>query len=72
MKVPGLSINIKENKLSVEGDPKVVLGQLVGRYEGLFGNASLEICKDVARKFISQVPQEQIPDVLKRDNITTT
>ncbi|HZX01026.1 MAG TPA: hypothetical protein VFE87_01345, partial [Candidatus Paceibacterota bacterium] len=25
MKVPGLSINIKENKLSVEGDPKVVL-----------------------------------------------
>src|SRR3989344_1417831 len=65
MKVPGLTIDMKNNNLSVEGDPKIVLGQLVGRYEGLFGNASLQICKDVARKFFSQLPQEQIPEILK-------
>lgn len=64
-KVPGLSISIKENKLSVEGDPKDVLERLVGKYEELFGDASLQICKDAARKFIAQVPQEQIPEILR-------
>ena len=64
MKVSGLTIDVKSNSLSVDGDPKIVLGQLVGRYEDLFGDASLRICKDVARKFISQVPKEQIPEIL--------
>lgn len=64
-KVPGLNIDVKNNKLSVEGDPKIVLEQLVGRYEALFGGASLEICKEAARKMVSQVPQEQMPEMLK-------
>src|SRR3990167_1028819 len=64
-KVPGLTIDTKNNSLSVNGDPKDILQKLVMRYEDLFGDASLRICKDVARKFISQVPPEQIPDVLK-------
>jgi hypothetical protein len=72
VKVPGLVIDIKENKLSVEGDPKNVLEKLVGRYEALFGNASLQICKDVARKFLSQIPPEQVPDALKQANIIVT
>jgi hypothetical protein len=65
MKVPGLTADIKNNNLSIEGDPKDVLEKLVGKYEELFGNASLQICKDVARKFISQLPSEQVPEVLK-------
>jgi len=64
-KVPGLTIDVKNNKLSVDGDPKIVLEQLVGRYEGLFGNASLEICREAARKMVSQLPPEQIPAILK-------
>ena len=65
MKVPGLTTDIKNNSLSVNGDPKIVLEKLVGRYEGLFGNASLQICREAASKFISQIPPEQMPTILK-------
>ncbi len=64
-RVPGLSIDLKNNSLSVEGDPKEVLEKLARRYEELFGGASLQICKEVTRKFLSQLPPEQIPDVLR-------
>ncbi|OGY61839.1 MAG: hypothetical protein A3F99_02220 [Candidatus Colwellbacteria bacterium RIFCSPLOWO2_12_FULL_43_11] len=65
VKVQGITIDAQKNSISVTGDPKVVLEQLVGKYEGLFGNASLEICREATRKFIAQVPQEQIPQILK-------
>ncbi|MBI1839127.1 MAG: hypothetical protein HYR95_02450, partial [Candidatus Colwellbacteria bacterium] len=64
-RVPGLKLDVKNNNLSVEGDPKMALEKLVGQYEEFFGNASLEICKDVTRKFLSQLPPEQVPDVLR-------
>lgn len=72
MKVQGLTIDAQKNSISVNGEPKIVLEQLVGKYEELFGEASLEICREVARKFISQIPSEQIPDVLKQDNVVIT
>ncbi|MDP3697855.1 MAG: hypothetical protein Q8R55_07685, partial [Candidatus Taylorbacteria bacterium] len=64
-KVSGLKVDIKNNSLSVEGDPKYVLQKLVEEYEKFFGSASLEICKEVTRKFLSQLSPEQIPDVLR-------
>ena len=65
VKVQGITIDAQKNSISVTGDPKVVLEQLTAKYEELFGNASLQICKEATRKFISQVPQEQIPEALR-------
>ncbi|OGY58071.1 MAG: hypothetical protein A3D47_02050 [Candidatus Colwellbacteria bacterium RIFCSPHIGHO2_02_FULL_43_15] len=65
MKIPGLNIDVKSNLLSVDGDSKVVLEKLMKRHEELFGSASLEICKDAVRKTLSQIPQDQLPDVLR-------
>ncbi|MBI1838842.1 MAG: hypothetical protein HYR95_00875 [Candidatus Colwellbacteria bacterium] len=64
-RVPGLNIDVRNNSLSVEGNPKDVLEKLAKRYEELFGEASLRICKDVTRKFLSQLPPEQIPNILQ-------
>ncbi|MBI1839124.1 MAG: hypothetical protein HYR95_02435 [Candidatus Colwellbacteria bacterium] len=63
-KIRGLNIDVKNNSLSVEGDSKEVLGILMKRHEELFGAASVEICKDAVRKELSQIPQDQLPDVL--------
>jgi len=65
IKISGLNIDVKNNLLSVDGDSKVVLGKLMKRHEELFGRASLEICKDAVRKTLSQIPQDQLPDVLR-------
>lgn len=64
-KVPGLMLDIAQHAAHVEGDTPVVLGALVTRYERLFGKASREVCRDAVRPFLSQVPQEEIPAVLK-------
>jgi len=64
-RVEGLVIDIKNNTLSVEGDPKIVLEDLVSRYKNLFGEASLQICRSAALKTISQVPLEKLPSVLR-------
>lgn len=42
-----------------------VLGRLVAQYEKLFGAASREVCRDAVRPLLSQVPQDEIPAVLK-------
>jgi len=64
-KVPGLTIDTKNSIIRVEGEPKVVLESLVNRYEVLFGNASLEVCRDASRKLIAQMPPEQVPEILR-------
>lgn len=64
-KVTGLRIDIAKHEVNIEGDAKEVLGKLVAQYEKLFGVASREVCRDAVRTLISQVPEEEIPAVLK-------
>ena len=63
--VDGLSIDVSRNEVYVEGDSREVLGRLVAQYEKLFGRASVEACREAVRPVISQVPSDQIPDMLK-------
>lgn len=64
-KVSGLRIDISTHQVSVEGNTREVLERLVAQYEKLFGLASREVCRDAVRPLLSQVPQEEIPAVLK-------
>ena len=64
-KVTGLTIDIAKHEVAIEGDTKDVLEKLVAQYEKLFGQASREVCRDAVRPFLSQVPAEEIPAVLK-------
>lgn len=64
-KVTGLRINITKHEVSIEGDSKEVLEKLVAQYEKLFGFASREVCRSAVRALISQVPENEIPAVLK-------
>ena len=44
---------------------KVVLENLVGQYEKLFGKLSREVCRDAVRPLLQFASQEEIPDTLK-------
>lgn len=64
-KVSGLRIDIIKHEIDIEGNSKDVLERLVAQYEKLFGAASREVCRDAVRPLLSQVPQDEIPAVLK-------
>lgn len=64
-KVTGLRVDVKKNEASIEGNPKEVIGKLVAQYEKLFGQASLEVCREAVRPLLSQISNEEIPAVLK-------
>jgi len=59
-KVSGLSI--EGQKISVSGEGKAVLEHLVKQYANLFGQASVEACKDAVR---GKAKQEELPSILQ-------
>lgn len=63
-KVSGLTLDWPNEKVSIDLDSKVVLDNLVKNYEHLFGQASVEVCKDAVKNVIDEVPRDQLPTVL--------
>jgi hypothetical protein len=63
-KVPGLRVSEKQ-EVAVEGSARDVLSGLVRQYEGLFGPASRQVCRDAVKSLLSGVPAQDVPDVLK-------
>lgn len=63
-KVPGLKV-VNANTVEISGNGKEILDHLVHQYEGLFGRASIEVCKDAIREINPAVPREQLPDILQ-------
>jgi hypothetical protein len=64
-KVPGLKLDWNNHQVEVEGDKTNVLEQLIEQYKYLFGQTSVEVCKDAVKGLVSQIPQEQLPMLLK-------
>ena len=46
---------------------KEVLGKLVNEYKFVFGQASVETCKDAVRGLKLNIKDEDLPDILKKD-----
>jgi hypothetical protein len=63
--VPNLKIDWKANNVSINGNGPEVIDNLVQQYRNLFGQISIEVSKEAARPYISQLPPEQIPSLLK-------
>ena len=64
-KVEGLSVNWSKKEVEISGNETNVIENLVEQYKGLFGQASVEACKEATRTIISKVPQNQIPPLLR-------
>lgn len=62
-KVNGLAIAGDDVKIT--GNKKQVLENLVRQFEKLFGQASIQVCRDAFDQFSEKIPQTDIPDILK-------
>lgn len=63
-KVTGLSVGGLDD-VKITGDKKEVLGSLVNQYAKLFGQASVEVCKEAFSSFIDKISSSEVPDILK-------
>lgn len=63
-KVSGLSLTSVDD-VKVSGSGKTALDNLVKQYAKLFGQASVEVCKEAFEPFSDKLPPSDIPDVLK-------
>lgn len=63
-KVPGLEIGNDGKEIVVSGNKRDTIEHLIEKYRDLFGMASVQVCKDAAKGFISQLPKDQVPPLL--------
>lgn len=64
-KVVGLKVSDDLETIQVSGESKNVLADLVGQYEKLFGQASIEVCKDAVREVQPPIPTKDLPAILQ-------
>jgi hypothetical protein len=65
MQVSNMAVDLNNHKVSFFGDKSKAIDDLVKKYADLFGQVSVEVCKDAASRLISQIPLEQQPKLLK-------
>lgn len=63
--VRGLDINWDKHSVAVQGEGKKVIDALVGQYSELFGQVSVEVCKEAASSFVGELSSDQLPETLK-------
>ncbi len=62
-KVSGLKVDWTKRDIQFSGSKKDVLEKLVEQYKTLFGQASVEMCKDAIRSL--SVPKTDLPSLLQ-------
>ena len=62
--VSGLTVDTP-NDVTIPGNPKKILAELVDKYAEFFGQASVEVCKDAVREVTPPIPSSDLPDILK-------
>lgn len=64
-KVEGLTVSSQLGEVTIEGDKKQVIDNLVARYDRLFGRASHEVSRDAAAGLLADLVPTDIPLSLK-------
>jgi len=63
-KVEGLNVD-NVNDIKIQGDAKTVIGNLVSQYVKLFGQASIEVCKEAVHEIKTAVSAKDLPEILR-------
>lgn len=63
-KVSGLVVSDKKITISKATEGKQVIDQLVKQYQNLFGQTSVEVCKDATRDVLQTMEADSIPTTL--------
>ncbi len=62
-KVSGISINASNQSITLNGDKKGIVEELVKQYEYLFGKISIEVCKEALKNL--SVTKDELPTILQ-------
>ena len=63
--VPNLKVDWINHKVSINGQGARVIDVLVGRYQDLFGQISVEVSKEAVHALIAELNPDQLPHTLK-------
>jgi hypothetical protein len=63
--VQGIHLKNDDTVDVIEGDSVIVLHDLITTYSQLFGQASIEICKDAVHSISPPIPPEMLPEELR-------
>ena len=64
-KVSGLTIDWDKQSVTISGDEAAAIDKLIDQYKDLFGQISVEVCKEAAGSLIGQLPANGLPKELK-------
>lgn len=62
-KVQGINIKASDD-VEIVGDHKTVLNNLINQYAKIFGQASVQVCKDAFEQYQDKIPAAEIPEAL--------
>ncbi len=62
--VSGLSVDLKLHQVSFSGDKAQIIDKLVEQYKKLFGQTSVQVCRDAVHPLLSRWPEGQLPKTL--------
>lgn len=63
--VQSISVDWDKHKVAISGDASNAINSLVGQYKKLFGQTSVEVCKEAAGSLLGKLTADQIPASLK-------
>lgn len=63
--VNNLKVNWDKHEVSVTGDGAKVIDDLVEQYKNLFGQISVEVCKEAAGSLMDKLPAGKQPKTLE-------
>lgn len=63
--VAGLRLDPSTSTVAIVGDPAIVIDELIGQYKEIFGQISVDVCRDATSKLVVKLPQELIPSLLR-------
>ena len=63
--VSGLDVDWTNHKVTITGDGSKVIDDLVEQYKTLFGQISVEVCKEAVGRLAQQLSPEQMPASLR-------
>lgn len=63
--VSGLTVDWSTKTVQISGEPKDVINHLVEQYKALFGQISVEVCKEAVGRLGQKMSPEQMPASLR-------
>lgn len=63
--VEGLSVDWAKKTVLISGEPKSVVDHLVEQYKALFGQISVEVCKEAVGRLGQKMSPDQMPTSLR-------